>query len=93
MRISLSREEGTVICRISNSGPGIAPENQSRIFDRFYREDPARARSHGGFGLGLSLAREIMRNHGGDIRLELADSDQTTFSVRLPVNRPDPKNN
>ncbi len=81
---SLSQDAERITCRISNAGPGIAPQYQEGIFDRFFREDPARSRSQGGFGLGLSLAREIVRAHGGDICLEQSDADETTFIVQLP---------
>lgn len=83
VEISLSGDADKITCRISNTGPGIAPENQDRIFDRFFREDPARARTRGGFGLGLSLAREIIRAHGGDIRLEHSDTAHTCFVIQL----------
>lgn len=85
VNVAISKEADRVTCRISNAGPGIAPEYQSRIFARFFREDPSRARSQGGFGLGLSLAREIIRAHGGDISLAQSDEDQTTFVLSLPA--------
>ncbi len=92
VKVSLSRTAGSASCRISNSGLGIAAEHKERIFDRFFREDPSRARTQGGFGLGLSLAREIIRAHGGEIYLEHSDSHHTTFVVQLPLSADRNKN-
>lgn len=73
------------IFRISNSGPGIPEEEQELIFERFYRVNKARDRSIDGFGLGLNLSHEIFSILGGELELIKADSEQTIFQVRLPV--------
>lgn len=69
---------------ISNTGSQISPEDLPHIFDRFYRTDKARTSGAGGFGLGLAIARETARNHGGDITCQ-SDASGTTFTVTLPV--------
>ena len=73
---------------VSNTGPGIAPEDRPRIFERFFRGDRARTRHAGvSLGLGLSLSREILRAHGGDLTLAPAhdSGDWTEFLVTLPL--------
>lgn len=71
--------------QVSNSSPGIPAGERSKIFERFYRADPAHSRKVEGVGLGLSVSREIARAHGGDITLK-ADSDGVVqFSLTLPA--------
>ena len=70
---------------VFNTGPGIALEDRERIFERFFRVDKARGRDGGNAGLGLSLAREIARAHGGDLYLADARPGGTAFTLRLPV--------
>jgi signal transduction histidine kinase len=78
--------------RVSDNGPGIAPEHISHIFDRFYRVDKARSRdegsdpdksSPGGSGLGLSIVQWIALAHGGEISVESVPGGGTTFEVRF----------
>lgn len=79
------RQEGSVAkLTISNTGSTIAPEDLPHIFDRFYRTDKARTSGAGGFGLGLAIAREIAREHEGDITCS-SDSSGTSFVVALPA--------
>lgn len=66
---------------ISNASPGIPLADQAQIFERFYRGDPAHERQIEGVGLGLSLAREIVKAHGGDLRLSATHEGQVTFSI------------
>lgn len=84
MRIDACYQGKTVLITISNSSQNIAPKEQERIFDRFYRGDPARTRKVEGTGLGLSLAREIAIAHGGNLTLDKAVSGQTSFTLGLP---------
>lgn len=70
---------------VADTGEGIALEHQARIFDRFYRVDPGRARAGGGAGLGLSISRAIVQAHGGEIELQSAPGAGTRVEVRLPV--------
>ena len=84
--------EEKVRLTISNSGPGIAVEHLDRIFDPFYRVSSDRNRTNGGAGLGLAIAREIVRAHGGS--LEAASGDgRTSFTVILPHARRDGSGN
>ena len=71
--------------RVSNTGPGIPPADRGRIFERFYRADPSRSGRVDGVGLGLSLSREIIRAHGGDLTLEDSGNGLTQFTVELPA--------
>lgn len=82
----------TLACRIDNgeacisvrdTGTGIAPEHLARVFDRFYRVDPARSRAAGGAGLGLAISRALVEAHGGCIDVESAPGRGTCFTVRL----------
>jgi signal transduction histidine kinase len=77
-------ENGETCCRVSDTGAGIAPEDQPHVFERFYKADKARDRSLGGNGLGLSIAKKIVELHGGHIELESAPGQGSTFSVYLP---------
>lgn len=72
--------------RVSNSGVTLDPADASRVFERLWRADDSRSRDRGGSGLGLSIARQIVRLHGGDIRAEV-DEAQTHFVFELPVHR------
>lgn len=71
---------------VTDTGPGIAPEQLSRIFDRFYRAEAARSRGEagGGTGLGLAIARDLARAQGGDLTAENAEGRGATFRLQLP---------
>jgi heavy metal sensor kinase len=76
---------GRVQVRVANTGPGIPEADRERVFHRFYRADRSRNERVGGAGLGLSLTREILRAHGGDLELEASDATSTHFSAWLPL--------
>ena len=84
IRIGLERTEQVVQVEISNSSSGIAPESREKIFERFYRTDASRSRNVDGVGLGLSLAREIARAHGGDLVLLDSPRGEVSFRISLP---------
>ena len=69
---------------ISNTGPGIAPEDIRFVFDRFYKTDKSRSMDKKGMGLGLFIAKTIMRLHGGDIFVDSRVNEYTRFTFRLP---------
>lgn len=73
-----------VTVAVVDRGPGIAPEHQARIFDRFYRADPSRARKSGGSGLGLAIVRSIVALHGGEVRMK-SEPGKTVFALTLPA--------
>lgn len=75
----------TVEMSVVDNGPGIPPEEQSRIFDRFVRADSARTRAAGGSGLGLAIAKWIAEAHGGRISVESVPGSGSRFVVRLPA--------
>jgi two-component system OmpR family sensor kinase len=82
-----------VVLEVADAGPGMTPDQAGRVFDRFYRADPARGRQTGGSGLGLAVADAIVAAHGGAIDVDTAPGMGTTFRVRLPAaqaRRPDP---
>jgi heavy metal sensor kinase len=83
--LTLKTEGGRAVFRISNRGEIIPPEERGRVFERFYRANKSRNRSIDGTGLGLSLAREIARAHGGTLELEDGADDQTVFCLTLPT--------
>ncbi len=80
---------GAIEISVMDSGPGIPPEDLSRIFERFYQVDKSRARSASGgsLGLGLAIAKEIVAAHGGSIHAESVTGLGTKFVVRLPIER------
>jgi heavy metal sensor kinase len=87
--VALGRRGDQAELSVRDSGIGIAPEHHARIFERFYRVDPARTRSLGGSGLGLAIVRQIAEAHGGTVRLVSAPGQGSQFSVRLPLSAPD----
>nr|WP_246314718.1 ATP-binding protein [Kineococcus aurantiacus] len=74
----------TIDLAVSDRGVGISQADLNRIFERFYRVDPARSRSTGGTGLGLSIVKHIAGNHGGDVKVWSAEGEGSTFTLRLP---------
>ena len=70
---------------VIDQGVGISDADQSRIFERFYRVDPARSRETGGTGLGLSIVKHVIGNHGGDISVWSSAGVGSTFTIRLPI--------
>ncbi|MBQ1417020.1 MAG: two-component sensor histidine kinase [Selenomonas sp.] len=76
-------EKGKVCLAVSDTGIGIAPEDQEKVFDRFYRVDKARSREMGGNGLGLAIAQEIVELHHGTIAIDSVLGQGTTFTITL----------
>ncbi|HEV2088076.1 MAG TPA: ATP-binding protein [Cryptosporangiaceae bacterium] len=79
------RRDDLVEVFVSDQGPGIAEADLDRIFERFYRADPARSRDTGGTGLGLAIVKHIATNHGGSVDVRSVQGSGSTFTLRLPV--------
>jgi two-component system sensor histidine kinase BaeS len=70
---------------VQDTGVGIAAEDLQRVFDRFWRADPARQRATGGSGLGLTIVRRIVTDHAGTVDVTSTPGAGTTFTIRLPA--------
>jgi heavy metal sensor kinase len=88
VRISTKSLPGAIILTISDTGIGIAPEHLPRVFDRFYRADPARSNAEGHAGLGLAISKAIVEVHGGRIDITSQLGVGSTFTVQLPAPAP-----
>ncbi|MER7925738.1 MULTISPECIES: HAMP domain-containing sensor histidine kinase [unclassified Streptomyces] len=78
------REAGTVVLTVSDTGSGIAPENLTHVFDRFWRADQSRSRRTGGSGLGLSIVRDLVAAHNGTVEATSEPGTGSVFTLRLP---------
>jgi signal transduction histidine kinase len=83
--VSLRNGSDTVELTVDDDGPGIAPADRERVFERFTRLDDGRARDDGGLGLGLSMVKTIVERHGGTVEIEDAPLGGARFAVRLPA--------
>jgi two-component system sensor histidine kinase SenX3 len=86
--IGVKSVEGIVEIAVTDRGIGISEGEQERVFERFYRADPARARRTGGSGLGLSIVKHAVQRHGGEVRLWSRPGRGSTFTIRLPEVEP-----
>ena len=78
-------KDGIVEISVTDQGIGIPEEDLARIFERFYRVDPARSRQTGGTGLGLSIVKHVAAKHGGDVKVWSAENVGSTFTLMLPL--------
>jgi two-component system sensor histidine kinase SenX3 len=85
--VAATGHEQTVDLTVSDQGIGIPADEIDRIFERFYRVDPARHRSTGGTGLGLSIVKHVAASHGGEIRVWSVQGEGSTFTLSLPRRR------
>jgi signal transduction histidine kinase len=85
--VSTRAESGSVVLRVSNTGPGIAQADLPHIFERFYRADKSRGRAEGRSGLGLAICKAVVNAHGGAIDVSSGPGAGATFTVRLPAAR------
>ncbi|WP_028280418.1 ATP-binding protein [Arthrobacter sp. H5] len=86
--VGLRSRDGLAQISVTDQGLGITPEEQERIFERFYRIDAARSRQTGGTGLGLSIVKHVVSNHGGEVTVWSQAGQGSTFTVRLPEMEP-----
>ena len=84
LSVKLAHEDGTVELRVENPGPDIAAQHLPKLFDRFYRVDPARQRKGEGAGLGLAIVKSIVQAHGGTVSAR-SGNGMTCFTMRLPA--------
>lgn len=82
--LTFKKRHNENLLKVTNTGEGISPEHLERIFDRFYRADPSRSRKHGGYGLGLAIAKSIVEQHKGKIYAKSVLNETTSFYVQLP---------
>jgi two-component system phosphate regulon sensor histidine kinase PhoR len=85
VKVTLDRGDGWAILDVEDNGIGIAPADQSRLFERFYRVDKARSRELGGTGLGLSIVKHVALSHGGNVSLRSALGEGSNFRVQIPL--------
>ncbi len=83
--IGAAVSDGAFIVSVRDTGPGIAPQDQEKIFEEFQQADSSSTRPKGGTGLGLAIARRIVELHGGRIWVESSPGQGSTFSFSLPV--------
>jgi two-component system phosphate regulon sensor histidine kinase PhoR len=83
--VRLRREGADLVLEVEDSGIGINPQYQERVFERFYRVDKARSQSLGGTGLGLSIVRNIAERHGGTVAVKSQEGRGSVFTFRIPL--------
>ena len=76
---------GQVVLAVHDHGMGIPGRDLDRVFERFYRVDKARSRETGGSGLGLSIVRHVMANHGGQVSVASVEGEGSTFTLHVPL--------
>lgn len=82
--VGVRNTSGVVEIAVTDQGVGIPEEDLDRVFERFFRVDPARSRHTGGTGLGLAIVKHVVQNHGGDVRVWSQPGNGSTFTIRLP---------
>jgi signal transduction histidine kinase len=85
VRVEVSATDGAFRVAVADTGPGIAPEDQEKIFEEFQQVDSSSTRKKGGTGLGLSIAKRIVEMHGGRIWVDSSPGKGSTFWFTLPV--------
>ena len=83
--VGLRENEGIAEISVTDHGVGIAPADQERVFERFYRVDESRSRETGGTGIGLAIVKHVAANHRGEVKLFSQLGRGSTFTLRLPV--------
>jgi two-component system sensor histidine kinase SenX3 len=83
--VGISQSQGVAAISVTDSGVGLSPDDQQRIFERFYRVDPSRSRDTGGTGLGLAIVKHVAMNHQGEVHVFSKPGVGSTFTLRLPL--------
>ncbi len=83
--VGIRESAGDALVTVSDSGPGLTEDQRSHVFERFFRADPSRSRSHGGAGLGLSIVASIVHAHGGEVEASRREGGGALFTVRIPL--------
>ena len=83
--VTVAKKDGHVVLTVADTGIGIPPEHQSRVFERFYRVDKSHSKASGGTGLGLSIVKHAAQYHNADIQLESVLGKGTTIRVVFPA--------
>jgi two-component system OmpR family sensor kinase len=83
--VSVTTANGSAVIEVADEGPGLAPEEAERVFQRFYRTDTSRSRESGGVGLGLSIVAAIAAAHDGRVSVSAPESGGAAFRVELPL--------
>jgi two-component system sensor histidine kinase SenX3 len=87
--VAVRQRDGAVEISVTDQGIGIAEKDLERVFERFYRADPARSRATGGTGLGLAIVKHVATNHGGEVSVWSVEGSGSTFTLRLPPSAPE----
>ena len=90
--VKVNRTDSSVVIEVRDQGIGIAWQNLPYIFERFYRADPSRNRESGGFGLGLTIVKELTEAMGGTVEVESILGAGSIFKIRLPIKNNDSVN-
>ncbi len=85
VEIAVDSVDGHAVLEVRDNGPGMPDEVATKVFERFYRADPSRARSSGGSGLGLAIVQATIRAHGGRVALDTEPGRGTTVRIELPL--------
>ena len=83
--VRVHAQDDEAVIEVADEGPGLDAEDAARVFERFYRADPSRARDRGGTGLGLAVVAALVGAHGGRVEVDTSRGDGATFRVRLPL--------
>jgi len=87
IRLRVRQQEENAVVEVIDQGPGIAPQHQQKIFERFYRVDAGRSRATGGSGLGLAIVKHVLQRHGAELEVQSVLGSGSTFSCHFPLQR------